>query len=71
MTDPLESAAKHSPTVDPEDAVREVTAAHKRISDEVHKVIVGQEEVLDQLLTTLFCGLPRLRSAQVSGPVHA
>jgi MoxR-like ATPase len=55
MPDPLEAASAPE-SVDPEEAVREVTAAYQRISDEVHKAIVGQEQVVDELLTTLFCG---------------
>jgi MoxR-like ATPase len=55
MTDPLEAKAAVEP-IDPEQAVREVTDAHERISTEVHKVIVGQDQVLEELLTCLFCG---------------
>ncbi|MBT8486849.1 MAG: AAA family ATPase [Phycisphaerae bacterium] len=55
MTDPLE-AKSTAPTADPDAAVREVTAAYERIAEQVHTVVVGQDEVLDELLTTLFCG---------------
>jgi MoxR-like ATPase len=55
MTDPLEARSNPAPT-DPDEAVREVTDAYRRITTEVHKVIVGQEKVVDELLTTLFCG---------------
>jgi MoxR-like ATPase len=55
MADPL--AAKPAPErVDPEDAVRQVTEAYEGITSEVHKIIVGQDRVLDELLTCLFCG---------------
>ncbi len=55
MADPL--ASKHiQETTDPETAAREVTEAYRRISDEVHKVIVGQDDIVDQMLVTLFCG---------------
>ena len=55
MTDPL--AAKTDQTeLSPEDAAREVTAAYDCISQEVHKVIVGQDQVLDEFLMVLFCG---------------
>ncbi|MDY7110012.1 MAG: MoxR family ATPase [Planctomycetota bacterium] len=36
--------------------VREVTDGYERIADEVHKVIVGQDRVLDELLIALLCG---------------
>ncbi len=57
MPDPL-SPAHASPVnaTDPESAAREVNAAYSRISKEVHKVIVGQDEVLDEMLLTMFCG---------------
>ncbi len=35
--------------------VEQLRDAHKRLREEMGKVIVGQAEVLDQLLTTLFC----------------
>ena len=46
MTDPLQSSADQE-VVDPEAAVREVLSAYERITSEVHKVIVGQDEVID------------------------
>ncbi|MHC5113101.1 MAG: AAA family ATPase [Planctomycetota bacterium] len=55
MSDPLESK-REQPPLDPEQAVREVTSAYERITNEVHKVIVGQNEVVDELMITLFCG---------------
>lgn len=36
-------------------AVDEVRAGYQRLKDEVHKVIVGQDEVVDQILTAIFC----------------
>jgi MoxR-like ATPase len=55
MTDPL--AKKTRPAVmDPESAAREVTEAHQKIKTEVHKVIVGQDQVVDELLTAILCG---------------
>jgi len=47
---------ENQPRLDPDEAVRQVTAAYERIAGEVHKVIVGQERVLDELLIALFCG---------------
>jgi len=40
----------------PTGAVEEVRHAARRISEEVHKVIVGQDEVLDEVLLAMFCG---------------
>jgi len=55
MTDPLAAKpALHA--ADHESAAREVNAAFKRLKAEVHKVIVGQDEVVDELLTAMFCG---------------
>ena len=36
-------------------AVEELRDAHGRLRREIGKVIVGQEDVLDQLLTAIFC----------------
>ena len=33
-----------------------VRASYEKITTEVHKVIVGQDEVLDQVLIAIFCG---------------
>ena len=41
---------------DPEAAAREVTRAYRCIADEVRKVIVGQDQVVTEMLTVLFCG---------------
>jgi MoxR-like ATPase len=55
MTDPL--AAKSVVHVaDLESATREVTTAFNRLKAEVHKVIVGQDQVVDELLLAMFCG---------------
>jgi len=55
MSDPLAHPVPETP-FDPDSAVREVMQAHDRLSREIHRVIVGQEEVVSQLLTALFCG---------------
>jgi MoxR-like ATPase len=41
--------------VDAERTVAEVRDAYARLKAEVHKVIVGQDEVVDQILTAIFC----------------
>lgn len=55
MTDPLATKPQVE-AMDPQTAAHEVTQAYGRITDEVHKVIVGQEQVVDELLTSIFCG---------------
>ncbi len=41
--------------MDAQAAVAEVRRAYDRLKGEVHKTIVGQDEVVDQLLTAMFC----------------
>src|SRR5208283_812781 len=36
-------------------AVEHLRAAHKKLREEMAKVIVGQQDVLDQLLMAIFC----------------
>ncbi|MHC4446243.1 MAG: AAA family ATPase [Planctomycetota bacterium] len=55
MTDPLAIKPVKEPA-DLESAAREVNSAYERISGEVHKVIVGQDQVIDELMTVLLCG---------------
>lgn len=40
---------------DPAQAIAQVRATYDRLRAEVHKVIVGQDEVVDQILTAVFC----------------
>jgi MoxR-like ATPase len=59
-TDPIDSGMSlpDPASLNPESvqqSVAEVRAAHQRLKDEVHKVIVGQDEVVDQILTAVFC----------------
>ena len=55
MPDPLTNKASVELT-DPTTAAREINEAFDRIRKEVHKVIVGQDEVLNELLMVIFCG---------------
>jgi MoxR-like ATPase len=55
MTDPLARPIVPQAS-DPESSAREVNAAYDRIKSEVHKVIVGQDQVVDELLTAIICG---------------
>ena len=55
MPDPLTNKPPGQIT-DPTTAAREINEAFDRISKEVHKVIVGQDEVLTQVLMVIFCG---------------
>ena len=38
------------------EAVERLKAAHTRIRDEIGKIIVGQNKIVDQLLIALLCG---------------
>ncbi|MHC5022577.1 MAG: AAA family ATPase [Planctomycetota bacterium] len=55
MTDPLASKPA-SPPVDPETAARQVMDSFAKIKDEIHHVIVGQDDVVEQMLMAVFCG---------------
>ncbi len=55
MPDPLASNPEHIPSTDPEQAIHEVRDAYDRLKTEIHKIIVGQDEVVDQLLMCIFC----------------
>jgi len=55
MPDPL-TAKPAVQSTDPESAAREITEAARRVTAEVHKVIVGQDEVLSECLMAIFCG---------------
>lgn len=50
------TAAPASATITDEEAVTILAGARKRILDEVAKVIVGQQEVVDQMLVALLAG---------------
>jgi len=54
MPDPLASKPALKAT-DPQQAVAEVRQAHDRLRAEVAKVIVGQDDVVEQLLMSMFC----------------
>ncbi len=55
MPDPLTSKSQVK-AVEPEQAVDEVRQAFEKLREEIRKVIVGQDEVVEQLLITMFCG---------------
>jgi len=42
--------------VDPEEAALQVQDAYRRLESEVHRVIVGQDQVLEEVLMALLCG---------------
>jgi len=54
MPDPL-SAKPVVEATEPEQAVEQVRAAFDALRDELHKVVVGQDEVVEQLLMSMFC----------------
>jgi MoxR-like ATPase len=53
MTDPV--AGGGTGTTTPEQAMAEVRSAYDRLKGEIHKIIVGQDEVVDQVLMCIFC----------------
>ncbi|GAB4554165.1 MAG: MoxR family ATPase [Phycisphaerales bacterium] len=55
MSDPLANPSPMPSPNDPEAAVNAVREAHKKLRAEIGKVVVGQEEVVDELLMAMFC----------------
>ncbi|MBX3402740.1 MAG: AAA family ATPase [Phycisphaeraceae bacterium] len=55
MPDPLAPHASVAATTDPQEAVARVRAAYAGLHEQIHKVIVGQDEVVEQILMAMFC----------------
>ncbi len=55
MSDPLAAASHSAVGGSPEQAVAEVRSAYDRLTTEIHKVIVGQDSVVEQMLSCIFC----------------
>ena len=55
MPDPLASQPSGQVPTDPTEAVRKVRDAHDRLRGEIGKIIVGQDEVIEQMLMSIFC----------------
>jgi len=55
MPDPLASKSSSVQATDPEQAIAEVRRAHDALKTEIHKIIVGQDDVVDQVLMCMFC----------------
>jgi MoxR-like ATPase len=55
MPDPLAGGGGVIGAIEPERAVAEVRAAYDRLRGEIHKIIVGQDDVVDQMLMCIFC----------------
>jgi MoxR-like ATPase len=55
MPDPLARSAEPAANLDPEQAVAHVRDVYDRLREQIHKVIVGQDEVVDQILIAMFC----------------
>src|ERR1044071_360722 len=55
-TEPVVSAAPPSPTAEDREIVERLTAGRARIEAELAKVIVGQRDVIEQILIALFAG---------------
>ena len=43
-----------TPQMTPEEAVRRVAQARELLTHEVHKVIIGQDEMIEQMLICMF-----------------
>ena len=56
MNDGMNSIGPSAPAASDREAVEQLRAAHAQIRAELAKVIVGQEEVVDQLMIALFAG---------------
>lgn len=59
MPDPLQHSTEQHHTVtatDPKEAVAQVRDAHDRLRREIAKVVVGQDEIVEELLMAMFCG---------------
>src|SRR5690606_34422471 len=55
MPDPLAPATGAITSTDPQQAIAEVGSAFERLKGEIRKVIVGQDEVVDQIVIAMFC----------------
>ena len=59
MPDPLQHSTEqhHAVTAtDPKEAVAQVRDAHDRLRREIAKVVVGQDQIVEELLMAMFCG---------------
>jgi MoxR-like ATPase len=55
MPDPLSPHASLAATTDPQEAVAKVRDAYAKMRAQIQKVIVGQDEVVEQILMAMFC----------------
>ncbi len=55
MPDPLAQPVSVSAAADPQEAVAKVRDAYDKLREQIHKVIVGQDEVVEQILMAMFC----------------
>jgi MoxR-like ATPase len=55
MPDPLASSSAPIAATDPIEAAKQVRIAYDRLREQIHKVIVGQDEVVDQIVMAMFC----------------
>ena len=56
MPDPLEQQGEgHVTSTNPEDAVRQVRESFDRLRGQISRVVVGQDEVVEELLMSMFC----------------
>jgi MoxR-like ATPase len=55
MPDPLAGNNASVEQISPEQAVADTRRAYDRLKEQIHKVIVGQDEVVEQILIAMFC----------------
>lgn len=55
MPDPLASKPSEQTPTDAAEAVQRVREAHDKLRGEIGKIIVGQDEVIEQMLMAVFC----------------
>jgi MoxR-like ATPase len=55
MPDPLAPHTSVAAISDPQEAVARVRDAYTKMCEQIHKVIVGQDEVVEQILMSMFC----------------
>jgi MoxR-like ATPase len=55
MPDPLATPSTSTGSISPEQAVADTRRAFDQLRAQIHKVIVGQDEVVEQILIAMFC----------------
>jgi MoxR-like ATPase len=51
----MTSMSSPTPAFNAQEAIAQIQSTHEKLRNEIHKVIVGQDDVLDQVLMCIFC----------------